>query len=230
MDPRHLFIDARMAGCCVYCGGSPDSRDHSPSKVLLDDPLPPELPVVDACNHCNNSFSLDEQYLACAIETTVCGSADARDVSRPKIKRILTETGSLAARLAAAKRLDHRGAAIWDVELDRVRRVILKLARGHVAHELGLLKLEEPEAVSIAPFVEMSTEEKREFELTEGRAFSPWPEIGSRAFIAAVQGEPSGSPWKIVQEGRYRYRVSQADGDFVHVVLSEYLACQIGWY
>ena len=37
MDPRHLFIDERHTGMCVYCGTHPDTRDHVPSKVLLDE-------------------------------------------------------------------------------------------------------------------------------------------------------------------------------------------------
>jgi hypothetical protein len=60
MDPRHLFVDQRETGMCVYCGKLPDSREHIPSKVLLDEPYPIDLPVVDACYNCNNSFSKDE--------------------------------------------------------------------------------------------------------------------------------------------------------------------------
>lgn len=40
MDPRHLPVDSRLVGGCVFCGGEPGTRDHVPSKVLLDDPLP----------------------------------------------------------------------------------------------------------------------------------------------------------------------------------------------
>jgi hypothetical protein len=40
MDPRHLFIDERLTGRCVYCGGRPNTRDHCPSKVLLDEAFP----------------------------------------------------------------------------------------------------------------------------------------------------------------------------------------------
>lgn len=76
MDPRHLFMDSRLVGMCAYCGGRPDTRDHLPSKVLLDEPYPAELPVVEACLKCNESFSLHEQYLACFIECVVCGTCE----------------------------------------------------------------------------------------------------------------------------------------------------------
>lgn len=83
MDPRQLFVDERLTGFCVYCGAAPESGDHCPSKVLLDEPFPPNLPVLDACADCNNHLSLDEQYIACLIETVICGSANPDDVSRP---------------------------------------------------------------------------------------------------------------------------------------------------
>ena len=49
MDPRHLFMDERLTGKCVYCGAQPETRDHVPSKVLLDEPYAAQLPVVGAC-------------------------------------------------------------------------------------------------------------------------------------------------------------------------------------
>ena len=49
MDPRQLFFDDRFKDACAYCGNNADTRDHVPSKVLLDEPLPPDLPVVAAC-------------------------------------------------------------------------------------------------------------------------------------------------------------------------------------
>jgi len=95
MDPRHLFIDERLTGRCVYCGGQPDTRDHCPSKVLLDEPFPANLGVVEACAECNDSFSSHEQYLACLIEAVICESAEPDDVNRINIKRILAaDSGS----------------------------------------------------------------------------------------------------------------------------------------
>jgi len=38
MNPCHLFMDERLTGMCVYCGAHPETRDHVPSKVLLDKP------------------------------------------------------------------------------------------------------------------------------------------------------------------------------------------------
>jgi hypothetical protein len=59
MDPKKLFIDERLKGICAYCGARPESRDHVPSRVLLDKPYPENLPVVEACFKCNGEFSAD---------------------------------------------------------------------------------------------------------------------------------------------------------------------------
>src|SRR5215212_9888063 len=99
MDPRKLFADERFTGVCVYCGGVPSTRDHVPSKVLLDEPFPANLPVVPACQDCNNGFSSDEQYLACLLECAITGSPDPTSVRREKVRRMLCENTSLASLL-----------------------------------------------------------------------------------------------------------------------------------
>jgi hypothetical protein len=229
MDPRHLFADARLTGNCVYCGGIPNTQDHCPSKVLLDEPLPPQLAVVDACESCNHGFSKDELYVACLIECVVCGGAASCDVSRPKIRRLLEENPALATKLVAGRHDDGNGGITWDINVERVRNVLLKLARGHIAHELSLPHIDEPDRFDFAPFPLLSEEQRSEFE-SRGPALVAWPEVGSRAFIRASKAfaGASSSPWIVVQPGRYRYLVDQSD-DFVQIVLSEYLACRIGW-
>ena len=227
MDPRHLYFDERLSltGCCVYCGVDSGSRDHCPSKVLLDEPFPLNLPVVGACVDCNNNFSLDEQYVACLIEAVICGSANPGHVSRENIKRILTDTPGLAARLKESKRLDESGNIVWDVDADRIRRVVLKLARGHIAYELSAPKFEEPDSVSFVPLILMSDQQRSVFESPGKGSLVGLPEINSRAFIRAVT-----SPgWVVVQPGRYRYLI-EPDGAFVSLVMSEYLACHVAWY
>jgi hypothetical protein len=95
MNPQHLFVDERFTGMCVYCGRRPNTRDHVPSRVLLDEPYPAELPVVEACNECNGDFSKDKVYLACVLDCIIAGSADPEMVIRSKIKRILKDESPL---------------------------------------------------------------------------------------------------------------------------------------
>jgi hypothetical protein len=231
MDPRKLFVDERLTGMCAYCYGSPNTRDHVPSRVLLDDPPPDNLPVVDACRSCNEGFSQDEEYVACLIECAVTGACDPAGVVRPKIKRTLAERPALAARLAQCRRVVD-GRTIWEPDRNRVRNVLLKLARGHMAYELSLPGFSEPEVVEFMPFICMTDDDRVAFESPDDAGVSLWPEIGSRAFQRAVVGEGLMVPWDdwiVVQEGRYSYRVSQNDGNTVQMVLSEYLACRVIW-
>lgn len=235
MDPRHLFVDQRLTGFCVFCGAEPQNRDHCPSRVLLDEPLPTDLdlPVVDACESCNTSFSKDEQYVACLVECALCGSAEPTDVQRPKIKRILEENLKLTARLRASRKTGDAGQITWEIDADRVRQVVLKLARGHIAYELSLPKLEEPDRVEFLPLVAMAAGQRSAFENPTSSETALWPEIGSRAFLRSlVLGDTvyHDNGWVVVQPGRYRYLVAQTDGDFVQMVLSEYLACSVAWH
>lgn len=76
MDPRHLFVRQRLTRSCVYCGGIADTQDHVSSRVLLDDPKPVNIPVVEACKECNQGFSMDEEYLACLLDCVLCDTTE----------------------------------------------------------------------------------------------------------------------------------------------------------
>lgn len=235
MDPKHLFLDSRFTGTCVYCGGNPDTRDHVPSKVLLDEPYPPDLPVVGACKKCNESFSLDEQYLACFIECVMCGDTDTVSLQRPNIKRILDENPTLQHKIKNSRREVDYGGIRWEPESERFRNVILKLAHGHVAFEL-YPKITEPTEVSFAPLSELTEQQSEFFIDIPVRDIDLLPEIGTRAFKRAFLAyETNQTPflfcedWIVVQPGRYRYKVAETDRMIVRMVLSEYLACEVVW-
>jgi hypothetical protein len=121
----------------------------------------------------------------------------------PDLARLLKsfcETESLeavsdgaAVDMAVPQRVDKAGNLLWDVDVNRVKRVLLKLARGHIAYEPGLPKLEEPDALSFIPLILMPEEERFAFESPANSSVRLWPEIGSRAFIKATKGLPN--PW-----------------------------------
>lgn len=200
MPPKHLFVDERLTGMCVYCGGPPETRDHVPCRVLLDEPFPPNLPVVEACASCNASFAKDEQYVACLVECVVSGSVEPSGVRRDKISRILADNPALAARLRTGRQKDDAGNLTWNVEADRVRHILLKLARGHAAYELSLPQPDEPNYVAFIPFAAMSVEQRAAFESPPGPAPRCWPEVASRALIRAAKGPPfsQADGWAVV--------------------------------
>jgi hypothetical protein len=84
---------------CVYCGNTTETRDHVPSLVFLDKPYPDNLPVVPCCQECNNGFSKDEEYVACAVECYKHNSADISKLTRNKIVGILTRKESLRLKI-----------------------------------------------------------------------------------------------------------------------------------
>jgi hypothetical protein len=229
MDPRQVFADDRMLGACVYCGGPADTRDHIPSRVLLDEPFPDNLPVADCCEICNTRFSLDEQYLACFIDGVIAGSTLPSKVGRPKVSRILSENPALASRICRTKAEGLGEQKVWESAIDRVKNVILKLARGHVAYELSLLQTDEPLCIRCTPIIAMTDYDVEHFLNPQETPF--WPEIGSRTFIRRHKQFPelTADHWQVVQPGRYQYLVSQADGLFVRILLSDYLACEVRW-
>ena len=226
-----MFVDERFKGMCVYCGSVPSTRDHVPSRVLLDEPYPAELPVVEACAECNNGFSSDEAYVACFLECVHAGSTDPEKIKRPRISRMLANEPALRARIAECVAQTEDGTLIWKPEDNRFRNVILKLARGHADYELSLQQFEEPEACWFTPLMLMTVENRAEFENPEVPARPFFPEIGSRAFIRGFkQGfDVNVGLWIVPQPGRYRYMVDQTSGLRVQIVIGEYLACQVRW-
>ncbi len=230
MDPKKLFIDERLLGYCVYCGDKPTTRDHVPSKVLLDEPYPNDLPVVPACKKCNNDFSKDELYLACFIECVITGSTDPSSIQRVKIRRILERNPTLSARILTSQITNSDGNLLWFPEEQRIRNIVLKLARGHAAYELNEPQLDEPEHLNFMPILYMT---KEQFELFNTPLVeSGYPEIGSRKFCQLFVTDNqiiNSSSWEVIQQGRYKYLVSYSGQIIVRMVLSEYLACEVIW-
>lgn len=222
------YGDSRNWGFCIHCGRRPDSREHTPSRVLLDQPYPTNLHVAPACAECNASFSLDEEYVACLIECTIRGHVDPERVERPNVARLLRDKPALAARIAAARTTDGE-RTIFNVERERVDAVLLKLARGHVAYELNEPQLDDPSFVNHVPLPALTDEQRRSFE--EPADVGLWPEVGSRAMQRVLGiGDPLERGWFVVQPRRYRFMTgTTGDSTFVRIVLSEYLAGEVVW-
>lgn len=231
MDPKQLFFDDRHIVNCAYCGSPIESRDHVPSKVLLDKPYPYQLPVVGSCLSCNKGFSLDEEWFACFVECCICGTTDPDRLNREKIKRIILRRPKLKNLLRQACYKDLFGRPYWHVDQKRVENVVLKLAQGHIAYDL-YPRPYAPDGIQVRPLCCLSESDLASFENT-GSYFAAWPEIGTRAFLRTTSFavddflDPTG--WVVVQPGRYRYFVEEDDGCTVKIVMSEYLACVVHW-
>ena len=85
--------------------------------------------------------------------------------------------------------------------------MIVKLARGHVAHQYSEPQLDDPTHVAVMPLPLMSDEQREAFETVPETHF--WPEIGSRAFVNLIVG------WR--REIRPRERLEHRSGGSISV-------------
>jgi hypothetical protein len=229
------YGDDRKKGYCIHCGGRNQSRDHVPSKILLDEPYPENLLVSPSCLSCNHSFSLDEEYLACLIECVLIGDVDPVKVERERIAEILTKNFRLAEMLRKSRVIKEDGVIEWHADTKRITAVLLKLARGHVAYELNEPRLGEPKFFGFKPLPLMTESERIAFEDDGPRNFADepfWPEVGSRAMqrMMVVGNMILDEGWLIVQENRYRFLpLYGSNGVGARIVISEYLACEVIW-
>jgi hypothetical protein len=236
------YADDRLLQGCTYCG-SPDvtTRDHVPSKCLLEDPLPPNLPVVGSCDECNQKFSKDEEYIACLIESVLCGSTDPQKINRPSVATIMRNSPNLKKRIEASQ-TEIDGQIAFTPEIERVNNVLLKLARGHAAFELSLPCREKPDQFWFRPLSSLSREEREPFESAHFQHILG--EIGSRNIqrllvtqitLRSDNGELRNvdifmNDWVDVQDGLYRYIAIHDTGMLtIRIVIAEYLACEVAW-
>ena len=220
------FSDDRFKGFCVHCGGPNETVDHNPSKVFLDEPFPPDLPASPACVACNNGFSPDEAYLACLVECAATGKLEPEDIERSKVAGLLRRDGRLRGEMRAARQETATGLT-WQADVERVQRVVLKLARGHAAFEIEP-KLDMPSELIILPLHLLPEKHRRDFEEDDSGVVDVWPELGSRAMNRMFVGM-EGNEWLVVQDGRYRYKVTWTDNIVVRLVIREYLAAVVVW-
>jgi len=221
-----VFGDKRELSFCAFCAGEITTRDHCPSRVLLDEPYPNHLPQVPACQPCNEGFSLDEEYFACLLACVLAGSTDPKSVRREKVRRILERKPSLAARLDAACVREGDSVA-FSVEDARIQNVVTKLAQGHSLYELHEHCLGTPNLIMIQPLLTMTDAERERFEAPTPSSL--WPEIGSRAMHRLVVSGEDVHDWIIVQPDTYRYLAEAGEYKTIRIVIQEYLACRIEW-
>lgn len=238
METIEEFVDERQKSWCIHCtrwlADLKTNEDHVPTKSLLTKPRPHHLPVVTICRECNNSFSRDEQYAVTFLSCVLSGSTDPEKQRNPSAARALTKSPALRAMIERAKTecqtLGGDTRVVWQPDMDRIHRVIVKNARGHAYFEYGEPMMEAPVHVWASPLENLSESERERFEgLDGGGELTVWPEVGSRMMTRVLTGEDLDGGWVIVQEGTYRYAVQQTGGLRVRSVLSEYLATEVQW-
>ena len=235
MDEIKEFVDERQKTWCIHCARTlasrPTNRDHVPTKSLLRPPLPGNLPVVEVCTECNESFSRDEQYTVAFLGAVISGTTDPERQIHSRAGSILRKASALRARIDASRIVTRDLFGVetvtWKPEQDRINNVILKNARCHAFFEFGEPMLNSPASVASCPLSTLSVKERSAFESNpDGGVF---PEVGSRMMTRVLTGQDLDGDWVVVQDGVYRYAVAQAGTLMVRSVIFEYLATEVCW-
>lgn len=228
MEQIRTFSDQRLDGLCIYCGGEPETREHVPSKILLEKPYPENLPIVSACESCNQGFSLHEEYFACLLECVLCGTTEPEQLNRTSIAKILEQKFKLRRQLEKARHIIN-GQTHFELDFERINKIIKKLAQGHAKFENSETQFEQPTSIWFCPINLLSDSEIKEF--FRNHEIPLIPEIGSRGFQRIhlnEQGNPQ-TNWKNVQNNIYSYSVANAPGLRVRMCIWNYLIAEVKW-
>ena len=118
--------------------------------------------------------------------------------------------------------------------MERVKRVVIKNARGHALYELDRGMSFEAVDFFAIPLQILTPEQRDEFETIGATGeLLGWSEVGTLRFhrqCGTAQSDMMG-PWVIVKNGVYRYAVvdREDDGLLVQSVIQEYLATSVYW-
>lgn len=225
--------DKSKAKGCIYCGKPATTREHVPSKAFLTEPYPENLATIPACFECNNGFSNDEEYVSCFLdilkEAVYQGYARRTETTRrlerhDKLQALLNEQ---------IKFVD--GEIHYNLDGDRLWRILIKLAKGHAGFEFDYINFDDSDPKVNCNFVfNMSEDDINKFE--EIPEMNLFPEVGSRSCTTPfiVQNIATGKSsaymfWNDVQENQYRYQVSYnaSGGICVKIVIYEMLYCRV---
>lgn len=196
---------------CIYCGGTADTREHCPSKMLVSDLGDINLPVLPACFSCNNGFSEDELFAKSYLDYIKIwqfGHALPENVD--------LKTNIEKEALSQSKRFIETNGSDQN---ERVKRILIKLAIGHATYELSEdLSFGSGWTVSAVQYLTKSMVDKEDWNLLQKPvevSEESFPEIGSRQYtdIMIVEGYRSVPNvqnhifliWQDIKEGVYSY-------------------------
>lgn len=200
--------------------------------------MPSDLPVLSACQNCNNGFSSDElytrTYIECLKAVLIDNNLDCLHVESTDRKE------KREVKLTIKKALDQK-MLIFD---DRVGRVLLKLAIGHAVYELseGYHSLAWDGIPLYTKYIIRATVSEKEWnylEFAEAMNDKILPVVGSRVYrnllvcqLPLKSFEDSSDvnlnllmmDWTDIQDGEYRY-IAYLDDDklVVKMIILDFL-------
>lgn len=246
------FSDMRHKAWCIHCstpiGSTESNLDHVPTKALLSKPVRADgqkfdrgigdpfdyLPQVRVCKSCNSSFSEDETYLLCVLHAVHAGTLYPDPGNQTEAYNILRSNRNVVRELRDGP--DGQLLLFEDLEPftlypdpERISRVVVKNARGHIHHEIAEKAEGEPEHVAFMPIRHLGEPERAAFESCGEGKIGVWPEVGSRMMERLTTGHDMVGGWVIVEHERYRFAIDWFGDITVKTVIWEYLATETRW-
>lgn len=225
MDFYNNYAEEKLSECCFFCGGNLETKEHIPSKVFLDKPYPERLYTLDICYKCNNSFSLDEEYLASLIECAKCNTLNVEELERESIKKTLKHSPALLNKISNSLNKINDKLTI-NLNDNRLKNICLKLSKGHIFYDFSVSLQDVNYHAEFFVLPSLSSDERNLFEAVY--ELTKYPEVGSRASnrICLTPNNICFLNWNIIQDIRYRYYVNYDNCYRVKIVINEYLACE----
>lgn len=193
-----------------------------------------------ACESCNISYSLDEEYVACVLACMAAETTNPELLENSKVKKTLNRKPALHKMIQNEWATAARDLFWFDIT--RFTNIIRKLAVGHAAFELSLVFRDEPSKLDFSLISSMPKSELDDYDRVT--VVEQLGEVGCRniqrmyvveaKFKSVLDEEEMVSlivnDWVEVQDGTYRYHTQQSDdGVQVKIVLGEYMACTVFW-
>jgi len=175
---------------CYFCGKLSKSKDHIPSKNLLEKPYPNNLLTIPACIDCNQSFSLDEEYfLNVLVEISDNPNLVARKEFGGSVYNARKRSIKLNERIQNSLIQADDGRVYFQAENNRIKRVVEKNALGLYYHRYGkIADLNTFNCVGFYPFRVEETRPAEIFMLTYSEKFriKKWTHIQKNVFSYIV--------------------------------------------
>lgn len=132
---------------CIYCDSQEKiTSDHVPPRCLFSKPRP-HLLTVPACEKCNNSAKLDDEYFRIVVSVGVENNLEGQRAWREGVIRTLRRSEKLLQHLLGSTRsvdiVTPAGVIVgtghaFKAENDRIRRVVIRIVRGLLWHHYGV--------------------------------------------------------------------------------------------
>lgn len=160
---------------CVFCGKIASTKDHIPSKNLLEKPYPDNLLTIPSCSRCNRSFSLDEEYfLNVLVEVSDNPTLLSKKEIGGNVYKARERSLGLKKRIEDSFIKNDDGKFYFKSETDRIKRVIEKNALGLYFHRYKKrAELSHFRCVGFYPFSIEETRPPEIFLLTYTEKFKP---------------------------------------------------------